>query len=541
MESELTRKWVLPPKWLRFLVIVLLVLGIFFRFVNLDRKVYWCDETYTSLRISGYTAEELAQQVFNRKVIDVKTLQKYQQPNSEKTVIDTIKGLAIEEPQHSPFYYVMARFWVQMFGSSVAVTRSLSALISLLTFPCIYWICLELFDSPLTGWVAIALISVSSFHILYAQEAREYSLWTVSILLASASLLRAMHRQTKLSWGIYAITLALSLYSFLFSLWMALGHGLYVVLTEGCRLSQRVTSYLVASLAGILLFVPWFLVVINSYRVYTSTVSVQSKLPLWVLLKFWGRNLSFLFFDSQVFLAQRLSDNAPSTFWHLLTFVIPVTLLLVGYSIYFIITKTQERIWLFILTLMVSTALPLVLIDLYLGWRLSSLSRYLIPSCLAIQLSVAYLIATKITTISAKVWQQKLWKFLAIALISAGVLSATVSSQAQTAWSKSNYEIPHIARIVNQANRPLLIGYSSAMCDVLSISYLLNPKVNFLLLPIFPGSKLLIPKISNNFSDTFLFDPHGANFRYKLQDTDKNDAKLVYRHENVQLWKLKTK
>ncbi|HAJ62384.1 MAG TPA: hypothetical protein DCP31_26655 [Cyanobacteria bacterium UBA8543] len=539
MERELTPKWVLPPKWLRFLIIAILVLGIFFRFVNLDRKVYWCDETYTSLRIAGYTTEEVVQQVFNRKVIDVKALQKYQHPNSEKSVIDTINGLATEEPQHSPFYYVMARFWVQMFGSSVAVVRSLSALISLLTFPCIYWLCLELFGSPLTGWISIALISVSSLHILYAQEAREYSLWTVSILLASASLLRAMHKQTKLSWGIYAITLALSFYSFLFSIWMAIGHGFYVVLTEGFQLSKRVTSYLLASLVSILLFAPWFIVVLNNYKVYTSTVSIQRKLPLELLLQSWGRNLSFLFFDSQVFSAQVFSDKYPSNFWHLLTFVVCITLVLVGYSIYFLITKTPERIWLFILTLMVSAALPLVFIDLYLGWRLSSLSRYLIPSCLGIQLAVAYLITTKITDVYIKMWQQKLWKFFAIALISVGVLSSTVSTQAETAWTKGSYDNPQIARIVNQVKRPLLIGYSSAMCDIFSLSYLVNPNVNFLLLPIFPGSKLLIPNIPGNFSNVFLFDPHSAKFLYKFKGTDKNNIRMVYKSDNVKLWELK--
>ena len=31
-------------KWLRFLIVVVLVLGIFFRFANLGKKVYWIDE-----------------------------------------------------------------------------------------------------------------------------------------------------------------------------------------------------------------------------------------------------------------------------------------------------------------------------------------------------------------------------------------------------------------------------------------------------------------------------------------------------------------
>jgi uncharacterized membrane protein len=133
-------------------------------------------------------------------------LQKYQRINPEKDLTDTLKALVIDQPEHPPLYYVIVRFWVQWFGNSVAVTRSLSALISLLTFPCVYWLCLELFGSPMTGWMAIALMAVSPFHVVYAQEAREYSLWIVMILLSSAAFLRAIRLQTRLSWGIYAAT-----------------------------------------------------------------------------------------------------------------------------------------------------------------------------------------------------------------------------------------------------------------------------------------------------------------------------------------------
>jgi len=115
------------------------VLGaIFFRFVNLDRKMYWIDEAYTSWRISGYTEAELIQQVSNGQPITVKELAKFQHINSEKSVSGTIQGLAVAEPQLPPLYFVLARFWVQCFGASVAVTRSLSAVFSLLSLPCLY-------------------------------------------------------------------------------------------------------------------------------------------------------------------------------------------------------------------------------------------------------------------------------------------------------------------------------------------------------------------------------------------------------------------
>ncbi|NJM86381.1 MAG: hypothetical protein HC847_03350 [Hydrococcus sp. RU_2_2] len=51
-----------------------MVLGIFFRFANLDRKVYWLDETHTSLRIFGYTEKEFIQDIFSGKVVDFRRL-----------------------------------------------------------------------------------------------------------------------------------------------------------------------------------------------------------------------------------------------------------------------------------------------------------------------------------------------------------------------------------------------------------------------------------------------------------------------------------
>lgn len=82
------------------------------------------------------------QQDFQGKTISVEDWQrKYQQINPQKTWLDTVKGLATEEPQLSPLYFILARFWVQLFCPQVAAVRSLSAWISLLVFPRVYWLC----------------------------------------------------------------------------------------------------------------------------------------------------------------------------------------------------------------------------------------------------------------------------------------------------------------------------------------------------------------------------------------------------------------
>src|SRR5438552_641811 len=60
------------------LITILLVLGLFFRFANLDKKVYWLDEILTSFRISGYSAQELKKDLLGRPEITVQDIQKYQ-------------------------------------------------------------------------------------------------------------------------------------------------------------------------------------------------------------------------------------------------------------------------------------------------------------------------------------------------------------------------------------------------------------------------------------------------------------------------------
>lgn len=80
---------------LHFLLVTLLVLGVFFRFAQLDQKVYWYDEVFTSLRVSGYMEAEIVQQLSESRVIGLEDLQKYQRPNPDKSFIDPRKRVSI--------------------------------------------------------------------------------------------------------------------------------------------------------------------------------------------------------------------------------------------------------------------------------------------------------------------------------------------------------------------------------------------------------------------------------------------------------------
>ncbi len=514
--------------WLKIFLVITLVLGIFFRFVNLDQKVYRGDESFTSRIIAGYTMAEINQEVSRGQVIKVKDLYKYQKINSEKGLVDTIRILT--QDVHPPLYYLILRFWTQCFGSSVAAIRSLSVVISLLAFPCIYWLCLELFSSSLVGWMAIALIAVSPFHVVYAQEARMYSLLTVEIFLSSVALLRAIRLKTKLAWGFYAITIGLGLNTHLFFIFVAMAHSIYVAITERFRFNKVSISYLISACAGFLTFLPWSIVILTNVSSFQdSSAWITRQTPS--LISFfnqWSRNLSYGFVD--FFFVFTYYPASPLNLGYG-KFIIPMLLILVTYSLYVLFRETPERVWLFIFILVGTTAIILIMVDLFFGGYRSTVPRYLTASYLGIQLAVAYLLARPQTNhLSVNIRQQKFWVIVTVILISGAILSNVISSQLSFWWNKGSTSYDHIkiTRLINQTTDPLLISRGIS----LSLCHMLNPKVSILSV-----DDSNIPIIPNNFSDVFLFNP-SAEIGSKLMNELRYQVEIVYKGRKENLWQL---
>ncbi|XZN91272.1 MAG: glycosyltransferase family 39 protein [Microcoleus sp.] len=516
-------------KGLRFLMIFILVLGIFFRFANLENKVYWIDEGYTSLRVSGYTESELIKELGEGKINEIETLQKYQHLNAEKNVFDTVKGLALEEAQLAPLYFVAVRFWVQLFGDSIAVTRSLSAVFSLLALPCMYWLCLELFESSLTAWLAVAILAVSPFQVVYAQEARPYSLFVLLILLSSAVLLRAMRLKTNSSWAIYATTLAVAMYSHLLFAMVAIGHGIYVVIVEKFRINKTVIGYFLASITGILIFSPWIIVFIKNFNYASDKTSWLSlRRPLLDLVKSWMLNISNQFFDVGFYW------KLPSPYLISTLPVIFMILIMLGYSYYLLLRTTKMRVWLFVITLTCMTVVFFLPADLIKGGIRSINTRYMIPCYLGMQISVAFLF----TQLLIRVKLQKLWRVALVFLLSMGIISSSLYLSADTWWNKSGSLLNNsIARTVNSASNPLIItdlaGYS-----VLNIGNLLGMSHQ-----IEPQAKLLIMSPKNiefpgNFDPILLYNI-SQDLQKQIREFNQYKIEIIYgQDQEILLWKI---
>ncbi|MBA2747439.1 MAG: glycosyltransferase family 39 protein, partial [Tatlockia sp.] len=292
----------IPKTWF-VLFIIIIFLGIFFRITNIENKVYWVDEVATSIRVAGYTKQEVTQNLASLKFISVRDLQKYQNLTVQKDLTATIKAL-IKSPEHSPLYFILTRFWVQRFGSSVVATRSLSVVFGLLAILCVYWLCQELFKTPLISWVAVALFAVSPFYVAYSQEARPYSLWIVTILSSNIALLRAIRLKNRQIWLLYTVSLTIGFYTSLFSIFVAIGQSIYVILLEKFNLTQTVKKYLLAFTLGIISFLPWlFIIFYNWQRFQDNTTWMRVPISLPIKIVIWIYSIAIVFVESPIYKA----------------------------------------------------------------------------------------------------------------------------------------------------------------------------------------------------------------------------------------------
>ncbi|MGJ3252071.1 MAG: glycosyltransferase family 39 protein [Elainellaceae cyanobacterium] len=508
---------------MRILILSVLVLGIAVRGADLGKKFYWVDEVHTSLRISGYTKADIAEALFDGRILEAEQLQGYLVPTEDTQVSDAIASL-IQHPEHPPLYYLLARFWVQAlqpwWQDSVAVLRSLSVVFGLAVLPGVYWLGRELFPSrQAAGW-AMAIAAISPLHILYAQEARQYSLWTLMIVLSSAALVRAVCQSQWRAWALYGITLVIGLYThYLFTL-VALGHGIYSVAIVAIAQFepkhpsfQTLRHYLVTALLGVLTFMPWIIVTLM-YRsqLQNAIDATQRGASVSYLLNVWFRNLNRVFFSTD-----------------LATFNLLLVLLTI-YALYVLWHRTPIQVWLLVMTLIGTPATALVIGDVITGSIASSRIRYLIPCYLGIQLAIAHLFSVQITQSR----QSRIWSGIAALVLTGSVVASVLNVQTDVTWIKSDkadYYL-QIVEAINTSDRPLVISDSSPTY-VLALSYRLNPTVHLELI----GHPNQV-EIPDEFESIFLFDP-SPRLQRTLTTTQRYQLETVVKqNENFQLLKI---
>ncbi|MBP6919521.1 MAG: glycosyltransferase family 39 protein [Candidatus Omnitrophica bacterium] len=161
------------------IVIILAAAGVFLRCFKLSFQSYWFDEINS--------IEHVSQNVF-------------------------FKWIAHGSGGDPPLYEFLLYFWLRIFGSHETPVRALSAIFSIGTIPALYALTRELFDRRTAGY-SVILLSLSSYHIFYAQEARMYALTGFLVIISAVFFIKALKHGRVMWWALYALTAALAFYA----------------------------------------------------------------------------------------------------------------------------------------------------------------------------------------------------------------------------------------------------------------------------------------------------------------------------------------
>ncbi|NJN49350.1 MAG: hypothetical protein HC805_05680 [Alkalinema sp. RL_2_19] len=542
------------PSRVSILLLTSILFGALLRFVNLDAMIYWGDEVYSSIRIFGYTTQEIYRSVTHGQVVTALTLQQFQQIGTQQNLGDTIHTLAIEDAHITPLYFLLARLWAGILGSSIVSIRSFSTICGVALLPAVYWLAIELFQHRRIALCSTALVAVSPVQLLFAQEARMYALWTLLMVIAGATLLRAIRCRSWASWLLFAVATSASLYTHFLAAIPLAGYGFYtIVLHYRDRQIQR-RFYTATSLA-ILSFCPWIWVFLTR-QVVEQEDGTQRPFSLIEAVKNWFSLFRRVFIDVNTTLQSSFGAAVTLLVISLFCFA------LVSFALIQLQRETPIRIWLFVGLL--TFGLPISLFGQSLHGVLPS--RYLLPSCIGLQLAIGYLLGQRLSRRRLSCnrarqtrWFGKtssppphgqhrwIWTTSLVALVIIGIISCATNVQAETWWNKGFSECnPTTAKLVNQSVHPIVISdgtggpfFDHALSNIISLARLVKPDTAFQI-ALEPNPQAIA---RGEFSDRFIFTP-SKNLREQLQQTYGANMqprlKLThpYRGSDVCLWQI---
>ena len=170
-----------------------------------------------------------------------------------------------------PLYYVLLHGWLELFGNGEEALRSLSLLAALLTVPAAFWAG-TVVGGARAGWLAAVLAALNPFLTIYAQEARMYSIVALLSVLACGSFVRGFVDDVPWQRALFALELALLLYTHAWAIFLGLGFAAAAVYQFRGRLRDALLPFVAAAVA----FAPWVPTLVDQAR---HTGAPWSKTP----------------------------------------------------------------------------------------------------------------------------------------------------------------------------------------------------------------------------------------------------------------------
>lgn len=230
------------------ILLLILLMGLSLRLYNINTKSYWLDEE-TSIIFANKELNEL------------------------------IKNAETET--HPPFYYLILKFWINLFGESETATRSLSVLFGVISIFMMYKISCLLFSKKV-GLISSLILSISAFHIKYSQETRMYSLMVMLAITSMYFFIKTTQEKTFKTATYYIISSIFLLYSHMYGLFIIIAQNIYVLtmlLSSKLQGKIKLKKWIIIQSVIIIFFIPWIIIL---FKQLTRTATGEFGNIIWL-------------------------------------------------------------------------------------------------------------------------------------------------------------------------------------------------------------------------------------------------------------------
>lgn len=247
------------------LLVLILLLGAGLRFYHLGTEDLWLDEILT-VKFASVPWSDI-----------------------------TFKQLDSDAITHFVSDYIIMHLWLKL-GKSAAILRLFSALAGIATIAIMFAVGRRLFNSRV-GLFSALLLTISSYHIFYSQEARAYAFQTFLILSAVYYFYRALEENKTRFWILYSFISILAIYLQVFSIFSIIALDIYVLIQLGFRNHRiRYFPWLIAQISILICCLP--------YLIYIIQPSVHAERLAWIPKPGWQSitNMVVLFSSGKIFM-----------------------------------------------------------------------------------------------------------------------------------------------------------------------------------------------------------------------------------------------
>ena len=431
-----------------------IALGVFLKFYQLEKKLFWDDEVATVLYTSGQKISDIKNSV---PANQIKAVSYYDSLLHLKTkpysVEAQIKGI-FSDTHLTPAHYALLVLWYRIAGDNDVDYRLFSVFVFILSLPFLYLLVRDMIGSRLAALIATSLYAVSPFFNYKAQEARYYSLWLSLFIILNFCFLKAIRKNTAGWWIAYVVTGVVALYTSTLSAFFLMGHFIYLLYAQRTLLQK----YLLFSLITALAYLPWM------YFLYTVKGNIEQGLE-------WQKFNRPSFFTIDLLLAQvagfiksfvSYSNGYGSLFRGavrssfseipLVPLVVESFILLVIIYAFVHLLKIKGNTKAFLLLMFLPLVLTIYITDALRGAYTSFLWRYHVPNMAAVGLVVANLLYSRI--------EKGKFVFVGIYLALVGLGISSILKASESYCGDVRPDCPanvQEAQVISSAERPLVI------------------------------------------------------------------------------------